>query len=121
LEFFPVMPVGRLDNEPCFTNRGVKSVTFQGKLGLPIHRWYRLTPSFSPQLAHDLADHFGFTLDRIDRMRRRQSKTGRYEAVVFMRRERARQNALAQRSARTTGVLRPLAGRVPTIYHGEER
>jgi len=53
------MPVGRFDNEPCFTDRGVKSVTFQGKLGLPIHRWYRLTPSFSPQLAHDIADHFG--------------------------------------------------------------
>jgi hypothetical protein len=25
---------------------------------LPIHRWYRLTPSFSPQLAGDIADHF---------------------------------------------------------------
>ncbi|HUY36775.1 MAG TPA: hypothetical protein VMV69_28840, partial [Pirellulales bacterium] len=35
--------------------------SFQGKLGLPIHRWYRLTPSFSPQLAHDIADHFGLT------------------------------------------------------------
>jgi hypothetical protein len=52
------MPIGRLDREPCFTNRAVRSVTFQGKLGLPIHRWYRLTPSFSPQLAHDIADHF---------------------------------------------------------------
>ena len=45
--------------EPTFTNRQVKAVTFQGKLGLPIHRWYRLTPSFSPHLAHDIADHFG--------------------------------------------------------------
>lgn len=46
------------DMEPTFTNRTTKSVTFQGKLGLPIHRWYRLTPSFSPRLAHDIADHF---------------------------------------------------------------
>lgn len=43
---------------PNFTNRSTKSVTFQGKLDLPIHRWYRLTPSFSPQLANDVADHF---------------------------------------------------------------
>lgn len=41
-----------------FTNRSVKSVTFQGKLDLPVHRWYRLTPSFSPQLANDIADYF---------------------------------------------------------------
>jgi hypothetical protein len=37
----------------------VSAVTFRGKLGLPIHRWYRLTPSFSPLLADDIADHFG--------------------------------------------------------------
>src|SRR5260370_924677 len=46
------------DLGPSFTNRNTKSVTFQGKLNLPIHRWYRLTPSFSPRLAHDIADHF---------------------------------------------------------------
>lgn len=46
------------DMGPTFTNRPTKSVTFQGKLHLPIHRWYRLTPSFSPRLAHDIADHF---------------------------------------------------------------
>jgi hypothetical protein len=46
------------DKGPNFTNRNSKTVTFQGKLDLPIHRWYRLTPSFSPQLAHDIADHF---------------------------------------------------------------
>jgi hypothetical protein len=46
------------DIGPNFTNRTTKSVTFQGKLGLPIHRWYRLTPSFSPRLANDIADHF---------------------------------------------------------------
>lgn len=49
------------DIGPNFTNRTTKSVTFQGKLDLPIHRWYRLTPSFSPQLACDIADHFGLT------------------------------------------------------------
>jgi hypothetical protein len=47
--------------EPSFTNRGTKAVTFQGKLTLPIHRWYRLTPSFSPRLADDIADYFGLT------------------------------------------------------------
>lgn len=46
------------DVEPKFTNRSVKSVTFLGKLDLPIHRWYRLTPSFSPKLANDIADYF---------------------------------------------------------------
>lgn len=49
------------DVGPTFTNRSTKAVTFQGKMNLPIHRWYRLTPSFSPQLADDIADHFGLT------------------------------------------------------------
>ncbi len=55
----PLKQLGLFGDEPSFTNRRVKAVTFQGKLGLPIHRWYRLTPSFSPKLAHDIADHFG--------------------------------------------------------------
>ncbi len=46
------------DLEPTFTERSVREVTFQGKMGLPIHRWYRLTPSFSPKLAWDIADYF---------------------------------------------------------------
>jgi hypothetical protein len=50
--------LGLFGDQPSFTNRRVKTVTFQGKLGLPVHRWYRLTPSFSPQLALDIADHF---------------------------------------------------------------
>ncbi len=45
----------------CFENRSAKSITFQGKLDLPIHRWFRLTPSFSPHLADDVADYFGLT------------------------------------------------------------
>src|SRR5437016_4167108 len=49
------------DPEPTFTNRKTKAVTFQGKLDAPIHRWYRLTPSFSPTLANDIADHFGLS------------------------------------------------------------
>lgn len=49
------------DLGPRFTNRSTKSVTFQGKLDLPIHRWYRLTPSFAPRLAHDIANHFKLT------------------------------------------------------------
>lgn len=44
-----------------FANRDTKSVTFRGKLSQPIHRWYRLTPSFSPRLANDIADHFGLS------------------------------------------------------------
>ncbi|MBU4272184.1 MAG: hypothetical protein KKA28_10015 [Planctomycetes bacterium] len=43
---------------PRFVNRSTKMVTFQGKLDLPIHRWYRLTPSFSPRLAADIALEF---------------------------------------------------------------
>jgi len=46
---------------PRFVDRRTTDVTFKGKLGLPIHRWYRLTPSFSPHLANDIADHFGVT------------------------------------------------------------
>lgn len=46
---------------PSFTNRSTKSVTFRGKLDLPIHRWFRLTPSFSPQLANDIASHFSLS------------------------------------------------------------
>jgi tRNA G10 N-methylase Trm11 len=51
------------DVGPRFANRDTKSVTFQGKLTQPIHRWYRLTPSFSPRLANDIADHFGLSAD----------------------------------------------------------
>jgi hypothetical protein len=46
------------EDAPTFTNRHTTAVTFKGKMALPIHRWYRLTPSFSPELAHDIADHF---------------------------------------------------------------
>ncbi|MBI1336198.1 MAG: hypothetical protein GC164_04460 [Phycisphaera sp.] len=46
-----------------FVNRRTSDVTFKGKMGLPIHRWYRLTPSFSPQLALDIAGYFGITPD----------------------------------------------------------
>ena len=56
LEFFESGP---------FTDRNTKEVTFQGKLSLPIHRWYRLTPSFSPHLANDIADHFGLNADDV--------------------------------------------------------
>lgn len=41
-----------------FADRPTNAVTFRGKLGLPIHRWYRLTPSFSPVLAEDIAASF---------------------------------------------------------------
>ena len=44
-------------------------------------------PLPSDEILAAIFGHFGFRLDRIDRMRRRQSKTGLYEAVVFMERE----------------------------------
>jgi hypothetical protein len=58
LESSEVKQLTLFDMGPTFTNRRTKAVTFQGKLGEPIHRWYRLTPSFSPHLANDIADHF---------------------------------------------------------------
>jgi len=51
------------EDAPKFTNRHTSAVTFRGKMALPIHRWYRLTPSFSPELAHDIAYHFGLGED----------------------------------------------------------
>lgn len=47
-----------IKEEPNFVDRNTSAVTFRGKLNLPIHRWYRLTPSFSPQLAWDISQHF---------------------------------------------------------------
>jgi hypothetical protein len=43
-------------------------------------------PLPSDEILAAVFGHFGFRLDRIDRMRRRQSKMGLYEAVVFMER-----------------------------------
>ena len=43
-------------------------------------------PLPSDEILAGIFGHFGFSLDRIDRMRKRQSKAGLYEAVVFMRR-----------------------------------
>ncbi|HUT01340.1 MAG TPA: hypothetical protein VM031_02705 [Phycisphaerae bacterium] len=50
--------LGLFSSRALFENRSVRDVTFQGKMTRPIHRWYRLTPSFSPKLALDIADHF---------------------------------------------------------------
>ena len=41
-------------------------------------------PLPSDEILASIFGHFGFELERIDRMRKRQSKTGLYEAVVFM-------------------------------------
>jgi len=43
---------------PSFSDRTVKSVTFKGNFDYPIHRWFRLTPSFSPELVADILDHW---------------------------------------------------------------
>ena len=44
-------------------------------------------PLPSDVILANLFQHFGFKLDRIDKMRKRQSKAGLYEAVVFMKRD----------------------------------
>ena len=41
-------------------------------------------PLPSDELLASIFAHFGFKIDGIERMRRRQSKKGLYEAVVFM-------------------------------------
>jgi hypothetical protein len=41
-----------------FQGRAVKSVTFKGNFDYPIHRWFRLTPSFSPELVSDILSHW---------------------------------------------------------------
>jgi hypothetical protein len=43
-------------------------------------------PLASDELLASIFGHFGFELERNDRMRKRQSKTVLHEAVVFMRR-----------------------------------
>src|SRR5205085_7285314 len=43
-------------------------------------------PLPSDKLLARIFEDFGFSLDRIERMRKRQSKTGLYEAVVFINR-----------------------------------
>ncbi|HQU45681.1 MAG TPA: hypothetical protein PK867_22900 [Pirellulales bacterium] len=40
----------------------------------------------SDEILASIFGHFGFQLESIERMRKRQSKSGLYEAVVFMRR-----------------------------------
>jgi hypothetical protein len=44
-------------------------------------------PLPSDEILASIFGHFGFGLERIDRMRKRQSKTGLYEAVVFLQRD----------------------------------
>jgi hypothetical protein len=45
-----------------FQERDVKSVTFKGNFDYPIHRWFRLTPSFSPELVADILAHWALPL-----------------------------------------------------------
>ena len=46
-----------------FRERDVKSVTFKGNFDYPIHRWFRLTPSFSPKLVADILAHWELPLN----------------------------------------------------------
>jgi hypothetical protein len=45
-------------------------------------------PLPSDEILASIFEHFGFELEGIERMRRRQSKMGLHKAVVFMRRGR---------------------------------
>ncbi len=47
-----------LVTKASFRERDVKSVTFKGNFDYPIHRWFRLTPSFSPELVADILAHW---------------------------------------------------------------
>jgi len=47
-----------LVTKASFRERDVKSVTFKGNFDYPIHRWFRLTPSFSPELVGDILAHW---------------------------------------------------------------
>jgi hypothetical protein len=44
-------------------------------------------PLPSDEILGGIFQHFGFGVDKIERMRKRQSKFGLYEAVVFMSRQ----------------------------------
>jgi hypothetical protein len=46
------------DSRTAFRGRSVQSVTFKGNFDCPIHRWFRLTPSFSPELVVDILTHW---------------------------------------------------------------
>lgn len=47
------------DEAPAnFAGRNRLTTTFKGKLIEPVHRWFRLTPSFSPQLVRDIFDKY---------------------------------------------------------------
>ncbi|MBI2940800.1 MAG: hypothetical protein HYY04_10220 [Chloroflexi bacterium] len=50
-----VLPAGRPTRFPTsFGNLGAADVTFKGGLSAPVHAWFRLTYSFSPQLVRAL-------------------------------------------------------------------
>lgn len=44
--------------ERRFKDRPVTAVTFKGGIEAPIHRWFRLTPSFAPELVEDILRHW---------------------------------------------------------------
>lgn len=48
------LDVERSKNNIVYNGMAQKEVTFKGGLELPIHRWFVLTPSFSPQLVHNM-------------------------------------------------------------------
>lgn len=47
----------------AFEWRSPGETTFVGQLNEPIHRWFRLTASYAPELVRDILDHFGVSQD----------------------------------------------------------
>lgn len=45
-----------IDEQKLFEQRSRVATTFKGSLAEPVHRWFRLTPSFSPVLVRDIFD-----------------------------------------------------------------
>ena len=53
------------DQGPTVTDRPLQSkhATFKGGMKEPVHRWFRLTPSFGPQLVRDVFEELGVNQD----------------------------------------------------------
>lgn len=47
--------------ERRFKDRPASAVTFKGGIEAPIHRWFRLTPSFAPELVEDILCHWALS------------------------------------------------------------
>ncbi|MCB2141273.1 site-specific DNA-methyltransferase [bacterium] len=53
------------NNEISYNNIHIRNSTFKGGVDKLAHRWFRLTPSFGPDLVDHVLDHFGFNEETI--------------------------------------------------------